>query len=64
MNLLQTIQEHSDASGGSCGITMIQLSAKSGIAISSLKPLLLELRKEGKIQVREGINLNLIYPVN
>lgn len=61
MNLLQIIQQHYNSTSG--GITMIQLSVKAGIAISSLKPLLIALREEGKIKLREGINSNLIYPV-
>lgn len=63
MNLLQTIQEYHDQTGGSCGITTIQLAVKTGVSISSIKPLLRELHEQKKIKVREGINSNLIFPI-
>lgn len=63
MNILQTIKEYHDSSGGSCGITVVQLCVKTGVSITSVKPLLKELRDQGKIKVRPGINLNLIYPI-
>ncbi len=61
MNLLQTIQAHHESTGGSSGITIVELCRKSGVSIASVKPLLKELHNQGKIRVREGINNKLIF---
>lgn len=62
-NLLQIIEDYDKATGGSCGITMVQLCVKAGTGINSLKSLLKELHAAGMIQVRDGINSKLIFPV-
>lgn len=62
MNLLQAIQDYNDRTGGSCGISVVELCVKTGISITGVKPLLRELHQAGKIQVREGINSKLIFP--
>ena len=63
-NLLQEIESASAATGYKCGLTIIQLSVATGIAISSIKPLLNELHASGKINVREGVNNKLIFPIH
>lgn len=60
-NLLQLIEDFNKATGGKCGITMVQLCEKAGMDFPNLKPLLKELHTEGKIKVREGINQKLIF---
>ncbi len=61
-NLLEIIEDYHTNSGGSCGITMVQLAANAGVSLNSLKPLLKELHSAKKIKVRAGINSKLIYP--
>lgn len=63
MNLLQIITEYNQNSGGSCGMTIIQLSVTAGVGIASVKVLVEELKKEKKISIREGIHSDLIFPV-
>ncbi len=62
-NILQIIEENHKATGGKCGISIVQLSVKAGIGISSVRPLLKELHTAGKIKVRDGINSKLIFPI-
>lgn len=59
--LINEITAHHKQTNGKCGITIITLSNMLKIPINQLRPYLDELRKEGLIKVREGINNNLIF---
>jgi hypothetical protein len=61
--LLQIVQEYNQGTGGSCGISIVQLSVKAEVGMNTIKLLLKELHTDGKIKVREGINSKLIFPL-
>lgn len=59
-NVLQHIAENTNAKSG---ITLVRLSRVSGLGVAKLKETLNTLHKSGEIQVREGINAKLIFPL-
>ena len=59
--LLKIIQDNAQNTGNKCGLTVMQLSERSGVPFAEIKDHLNQLYREGEIQAREGIHGKLIF---
>lgn len=59
--MLEIINKHHENTDGHCGLSVVKLSAISGLEIGEVKKKLNQLWEEKKIKVRDGINGKLIF---
>lgn len=64
MPVLSLIQDYHERSGGHCGLTVPEITRRSGMPLGKAKAELGGLYKDGKIAVRDGAQGKLIFPTN
>lgn len=61
MIILELIKKKHEISGGHNGYSLNRLCEDSGLSKQEIREAIKELRKQGKVKIREGINQNLVF---